>query len=126
MFLAGEAGPEIVGHVGGRTEVLNKSQLAVVMANAVKVGMASGFSNIEMSLNVPRTSYGSYTNSNGYASDNYAESMIRQNQLLEEQNRLLREIADKDPSIKVKDVFDATQKGARDYYNMTGNSPFVF
>ena len=126
MFLAGEAGPEIVGHVGGRTEVLNKSQLAVVMANAVKVGMASGFNNIEMSLNVPRTNYGSYTNSNGYANDNYAESMIRQNQLLEEQNRLLREIADKDPNIKVKDVFDATRKGATEYYNRTGNSPFLF
>ena len=30
LFLAGEAGPEIVGHVGGRTEVLNKSQIAAL------------------------------------------------------------------------------------------------
>ena len=120
MFLAGEAGPEIVGHVGGRTEVLNKSQLAVTMANAVKLGMASGFNNINMSLDMPTTSYGSY------ASSGYNDSVIRQNQLLEEQNRLLREIADKDPNIKVQDVFDATRKGAREYYNRTGNSPFLF
>jgi len=32
MFVAGEAGPELVGHVGSRTEVLNQSQLAATMA----------------------------------------------------------------------------------------------
>ena len=39
LFLAGEAGPEIVGHVGGRTEVLNKSQLAATMYAAVHSAM---------------------------------------------------------------------------------------
>ena len=39
MFIAGEAGPELVGHVGGRTEVLNESQLASVMQSAVASGM---------------------------------------------------------------------------------------
>lgn len=39
LFLAGEAGPEIVGHVGGRTEVLNSSQLAATMAAAVSGAM---------------------------------------------------------------------------------------
>lgn len=39
LFLAGEAGPEIVGHVGGRTEVLNKSQLASAMYQAVNSAM---------------------------------------------------------------------------------------
>lgn len=39
LFLAGEAGPEIVGHVGGRTEVLNKSQLAAAMYQAVNSAM---------------------------------------------------------------------------------------
>lgn len=38
-FIAGERGPEIVGHVGGRTEVLNKSQLASTMYSAVVNGM---------------------------------------------------------------------------------------
>ncbi len=35
MFTAGERGPEIVGHIGKRTEVLNQSQLASVMYEAV-------------------------------------------------------------------------------------------
>jgi hypothetical protein len=39
LFLAGEAGPEIVGHVGGRTEVLNQSQLAAAMYSAVHSAM---------------------------------------------------------------------------------------
>ena len=41
MFIAGEAGPEIVGHIGGRTEVLNRSQLAATMYSAVRSAMAS-------------------------------------------------------------------------------------
>lgn len=41
LFLAGEAGPEIVGHVGSRTEVLNRSQLAATMYSAVRSAMAS-------------------------------------------------------------------------------------
>ena len=39
MFIAGEAGPELVGHVGGRTEVLNQSQLASVMETSVRNAM---------------------------------------------------------------------------------------
>jgi hypothetical protein len=39
MFLAGEAGPELVGHLGGRTEVLNQSQLAATMFSAVRAAM---------------------------------------------------------------------------------------
>lgn len=35
LFIAGEAGPEVVGHIGGRTEVLNQSQLAATMAAAM-------------------------------------------------------------------------------------------
>lgn len=40
MFVAGEAGAELVGHIGGRTEVLNQFQLAEVMRTAVMQGMA--------------------------------------------------------------------------------------
>ena len=39
MFIAGEAGPELVGHLGGRTEVLNQSQLAATMFSAVRAAM---------------------------------------------------------------------------------------
>lgn len=40
MFLAGEAGAEVVGNVGGRTEVLNKSQIASAIYSAVVAGMS--------------------------------------------------------------------------------------
>lgn len=39
LFAAGEAGPEVVGHIGGRTEVLNRSQLASTMFSAVSSAM---------------------------------------------------------------------------------------
>jgi len=41
MFVAGEAGAEAVGHINGRTEVLNQSQMAAVMYTAVLNGTAS-------------------------------------------------------------------------------------
>ena len=148
MFLAGEAGPEIVGHVGGRTEVLNKSQLASTMVAATRSGMVAGLKSVmplEFKMNGPMyanttppeslkyntsniTANGYSANSN-YDSNSIAESnylMQEQIRQLEEQNRLLQIIADKDPNIKVKDVFDATRKGATEYYNRTGNSPFLF
>jgi hypothetical protein len=40
LFVAGEAGPEILGHIGGRTEILNQSQLAQTMYAAVRSAMS--------------------------------------------------------------------------------------
>lgn len=40
LFVAGERGAEIVGHLNGRTEVLNQSQLASVMYNAITSAMS--------------------------------------------------------------------------------------
>ena len=40
MFIAGEAGAELVGHVNGTTEVLNRFQLAQVMHHSIVSGMA--------------------------------------------------------------------------------------
>lgn len=40
MFIAGEAGAEIVGHINGRTEVLNKSQIASAIYSAVVSAMS--------------------------------------------------------------------------------------
>ena len=45
LFWAGEAGPELVGHAGGRTEVLNKSQIASAMYSAVRAAMAPASAN---------------------------------------------------------------------------------
>lgn len=39
-FIAGEAGAEVVGHINGRTEVLNESQLASVMYDSINSAMA--------------------------------------------------------------------------------------
>ena len=41
VFLAGEAGPEIMGHINGRTEILNKSQIAEAIYAAVMHGMGA-------------------------------------------------------------------------------------
>lgn len=40
LFVAGEAGPEVVGHVNGRTEILNRSQIAQAIYGAVVAGSA--------------------------------------------------------------------------------------
>ncbi len=40
MFIAGESGAEIVGHINGRTEVLNKSQIASAIYTAVATAMS--------------------------------------------------------------------------------------
>lgn len=40
MFVAGEHGAEIVGHINGRTEVLNQSQIASAIYNAVYSAMS--------------------------------------------------------------------------------------
>jgi len=44
VFIAGEAGAEAVGNINGRTEVLNQSQMASVMYDAVVRGMVQAFS----------------------------------------------------------------------------------
>lgn len=50
LFVAGEAGPEVVGHVGGRTEVLNRSQLAQTMYSAVTAGMISALRGVTFTI----------------------------------------------------------------------------
>lgn len=40
MFIAGENGAEMVGHINGQTEVLNRSQIAMAMRSAVISGMS--------------------------------------------------------------------------------------
>lgn len=59
LFIAGEAGAELVGHIGGRTEVLNRSQLAATMYAAVKSAM-SGFRFNVGTMNIPSASVDSY------------------------------------------------------------------
>jgi len=51
LFWAGERGPELVGRAGGRTEVLNKSQLASAMYSAVQAAMAPASANFAAAAN---------------------------------------------------------------------------
>ena len=41
MFVAGESGPELIGHIGGRTEVLNRSQIAATMYASMNSALRS-------------------------------------------------------------------------------------
>lgn len=97
LFLAGEAGPEIIGHVGGRSEILNKSQLASAMYSSVVRAMAPVVSSL---VSVATA----YANRDGldltmvaeYVRQGLSEATNRQNELLQEQNRLLQDINDKE------------------------------
>lgn len=53
MFIAGESGPELVGHINGRTEILNKSQIASAIYSAVKTAMLVGMSQLRSIIPVP-------------------------------------------------------------------------
>lgn len=105
MFLAGEAGPEIVGHVGGRTEVLNKSQLASTMFDAVQSAMAPVAMNFAAAANYI---YGAVGNGSNESTDmlidllrRCTETIERQDQLIAEQNDYLRQINEKEFTAEV-------------------------
>lgn len=51
-FVAGENGAEVVGHIGGRTEVLNQSQLASTMYSAVVAAMTQVYGNGQQPIQV--------------------------------------------------------------------------
>ena len=53
-------------------------------------------------------------------------SVSEQNALLREEVALLRQIAGKELTISSSEVFKATQAESNNYYNRTGNSPFLF
>ena len=125
VFVAGEAGPEIMGHINGRTEILNRSQIASIMNSSFMSAMGQ-FGNRLLSSNGVGYNMSSYNANGGYGSNNDGLMMAEQNELLREQNGLLREIASKDVSISSRDIFSATRSEANNYYNRTGNSPFLY
>jgi roadblock/LC7 domain-containing protein len=148
MFVAGESGSELVGHINGRTEVLNRFQLGAVMHSSIVDGMSQFLSyvtdienkmaqctNAIISANLVNAdmlysgvtasqsynteevaawmnSVGDYTGSGVYgdgATDQIADGVragmydatARQNDLLREQNDLLRRILEKDTTVEV-------------------------
>lgn len=128
LFVAGERGSEIVGNINGRTEVLNRSQIAATIKASTISGMRL-FKNSQMVRPSDITS--AYASNSPYGYENRAmatsnEAILEQNRLLQEQNTLLREIANKELTVSTRDVFDATKKEANIYYERTGNSPFLY
>ena len=57
LYIAGEAGSELVGHIGGRTEVLNQSQIASTIAAATSMSNASQNSILSQLLAVAQQIY---------------------------------------------------------------------
>ena len=119
LFLAGEAGPEIVGHIGGRTEVLNKSQLAATMYAAVNAAMApaaAGFASAAQYM---------YEARNNTSDEDMglllelvragSDAVQRQNDLMRQQNEYLRQINDKDfnPEISTANINRAQMRTNR-------------
>ena len=68
MFIAGESGSELVGHVGGRTEVLNQSQLASTMYASVTSANASQNRLLQEQNNLLRELISAQGNSRTYIS----------------------------------------------------------
>jgi hypothetical protein len=103
LFLAGEAGPEVVGHVGGRTEVLNKSQIASAMYSAVQAAMAPA------SANFAAAAYAMDADTTAFDMEMFAEmvrqgvesAMERERDILRQQLDTLRQINAKDTTVEV-------------------------
>ena len=114
LFLAGEAGPEIVGHVGGRTEVLNKSQLASAMFSAVQAAMApaaANFASAAQSMGVADAGVDMETLAE-MIRQGVEQAMGRQNELDRQRNEYLRQINEKDynPEISTSSINKAQQR----------------
>ena len=125
LFWAGEGGsPELVGHMNGRTEVLNKSQIASVMYASMTNAMRNFGSPTAPPTIRANGSVGTY-NPNNTSGSNSDALLMEQNRLIAEQNMLLERIAEKDTTISVNDIFSAMRVESNNYYNRTGNSAFV-
>lgn len=108
-LLAGEDGAEAIVPLENHTEWLGK------MADMMVGEMAK-----PQHLSIASTISGS---SIGGAD---ASAVAEQNALLREEVQLLRQIAGKEFTVSSSDVFNATRQESNNYYNRTGNSPFLF
>lgn len=112
--VVGGATPAIVGEAGPEAILPLTDGTLGKLANMIVGDMA-----VPNSPVLANQSYSSYSNTMN------ASSMAEQNKLLQEQNDLLRQIASKDLTISSSEVFNATRSEANNYYNRTGNSPFL-
>ena len=126
VFVAGEHGPEVMGHINGRTEILNRSQMASIMSSSYIRAM-SQFGNRMLatpeSVAYDGTAYSSYNSTPNSNKDGVL--LAEQNELLREQNNLLAQLLEKPTGITSRDVFNATRSEANNYYRRTGNGAFL-
>jgi hypothetical protein len=102
LFLAGEAGPEIVGHVGGRTEILNKSQLAAAMYSAVHSAMAGVTLDADFrGYGAGHTDEGEYETMYQVMYEAFTAALARGEAMDREKVDLLRQINEKDFTAEV-------------------------
>ena len=129
VFVAGESGPEIMGHINGRTEILNRSQIASIIHSSF-MGAMSQFGNRMLaspeSMAVRTNGYSSYNGGASNSNSDMIDIMREQNELLRENNMYQQQIARKEFSISGRDVFNSMRSESNNYYNRTGNSPFLF
>lgn len=125
VFVAGESGPEVMGHINGRTEILNRSQIASIMNNSFVSAMAQFGNRMLTSPETIAYKTGTYQTYSGSDSNGNNMYVAEQNELLRQQNELLMQILEKPTGISSRDIFNATRSEANNYYNRTGNSPFI-
>ena len=97
IFAAGERGPELVGHIGGRTEVLNKSQLAATMYSAVNAAM----SGVTLDANFGGGSVDSYETMYEAVYDAVTAAMSKSDDRDREKIALLRQLNQKEFSANI-------------------------
>lgn len=103
LFWAGERGAEIVGNAGGRTEVLNKSQIASAMYSAVQAAMApaaANFAEAAANMGVAETGFDFETLAD-MVRQGVEQAMSRSNDYDRQKVELLRSINDKDFNVDV-------------------------
>jgi hypothetical protein len=103
LFWAGENGAEIVGNAGGRTEVLNKSQIASAMYSAVQAAMApaaANFAEAASNMGVAETGFDFETLAD-MVRQGVEQAMSRSNDYDRQKVELLRSINDKDFNVDV-------------------------
>ena len=109
LFVAGEAGPEVVGHIGGRTEVLNRSQLAATMYSAV----VGALSSLKLTVTAP-------TATNPAGTGDNEEAMYRAfRRALDETD------FDKDIELDGQKLYSAMVRRNRQNTRMTGVNAFA-
>lgn len=122
QFVGGEAGSEAVIPLERNLGGIKK--IADVMLDGLQDASRFRYSANPMAFSGTISNSTSNTAMRSSNDNNYL--VAEQNRLLQEQNRLLQQIANKNVSISSHDLFNATQNEANNYYNRTGNSPFLF